>query len=579
MRKLSIIKEANAAFAGGDFKKAEVLYADAISKHPWMRKSLEFNLAMARKRIVKLNLNETKSEFKTFLVFGILTPPHTISLAQAIKFALLRHGWRADILTASPSSYEADFYFVLAPQVFEHLPPGEKRIVYQLEQTTSQKWMTQNYFDILQSSLAMLEYSIFNIESFLNKSLVYPHVFHLPVNASIRVPDIEVKKDIDVLFYGDNLSSGRRQFLLDSLGEKYRVKIVNNSFGEDAWKLILRSRLVLNLHYHDDAILETPRISECIELMVPIVSEMSIDQPHHTDYHGCVRYFKQGSVPEMLESIAALIECPPSVNQFMAAKAALDQSFDFFFDRMLLGIGILPKSTVNETNLTILPVQEVICLSMPETIQRRKHFLTKNQFNAYVFDGLRARPSWIGCGLSYKALALHGLRHNLNRLTVMEDDVELPFDIQSKLDIVHEYLNIIGGGWDLFSGLIAVLNNEVEISAVALYKNLYFITINKMTSMVFNIYSANMLKILSHWNPMLSNSEVNTIDKYIESFHDLRVIVALPFLVGHSNALNSSLWGFNNAQYDSLIKESEQLLKIKVNQFLVDTQSDIPLVQ
>lgn len=88
-----------------------------------------------------------------------------------------------------------------------------------------------------------------------------------------RIP-VDVHKDIDILFYGD--MNERRKRILDALMEKgLNVVILSNTFGNELDHFISRSKIVLNIHYHDVAIWE---ILRCIYLMhnnVAIVSEIN----------------------------------------------------------------------------------------------------------------------------------------------------------------------------------------------------------------------------------------------------------------------------------------------------------------
>jgi hypothetical protein len=63
---------------------------------------------------------------------------------------------------------------------------------------------------------------------------------------------------------------------------------------------------------------------------------------------------------------------------------------------------------------------------------------------------------------------------------------------------------------------------------------------------------------LAAWNPEHRDDQTNTIDKYLERQTSLRVVVALPFLVGHREDAFSTLWGFQNTQYSDMIAASER---------------------
>jgi RNase H-fold protein (predicted Holliday junction resolvase) len=90
-----------------------------------------------------------------------------------------------------------------------------------------------------------------------------------------------------------------------------------------------------------------------------------------------------------------------------------------------------------------------------------------------------------------------------------------------------------------------------------------------MVSMVCNIYSERGLSMLSMWDADNQDAQVNTIDRFLEQQTVLRVVVALPFLVGHRQELHSTLWGFANEQYNEMISESERMLTAMAQDFML----------
>jgi len=262
----------------------------------------------------------------------------------------------------------------------------------------------------------------------------------------------------------------------------------------------------------------------------------------------------------MLATTQRALEHPISVDQISASCSLSANRFAFMFDRFLLAMGFLPVSHIRKMQALIPQSVKLVALSLPETIDRRRVFESSRPKDCAIFDGVRRRPGWIGCGLSYMLLAQQALQQSKNHLMVMEDDVVLPEDFDDKLAIIQSYLDSRSGQWDVFSGVIASLHDEAEILSIETYCGMTFITINKMTSTVFNIYSQKAMQILVSWNPMNLDAAKNTIDRYLESQTDLKVVVTLPFFVGHREEVHSTLWGFKNVQYNEMIANSEQKL-------------------
>jgi hypothetical protein len=53
----------------------------------------------------------------------------------------------------------------------------------------------------------------------------------------------------------------------------------------------------------------------------------------------------------------------------------------------------------------------------------------------------------------------------------------------------------------------------------------------------------------------------------------MRVVVALPFLVEHRSSQSSTLWEFDNTQYDPMIENSQRLLLKMAVSWLMYEQS------
>jgi SAM-dependent methyltransferase len=492
--------------------------------------------------------------------WGVMATAHTLFIAHLIASRLRAHGWEADVMTSAPTGFPHDMYVVICPQMFKNLPPGEKRIAYQMEQSVSSRWFTPAYLETLESSLAVLEYALVNLEFMAGKGVAYPHVHYLPVGADAaymkHLPAAE--KVYDVLFYGDPNSSPRRRDMLDALRRHFDVRVCSEVFGLDMIEEICRARVVINLHYYENALLEMPRIQECLSLGVPVVSEAAQDQGEYPDLAGAVLFFEQGNQAAMIDTVRAALAHGVAPGAATEAATRGATRFAFMFDRFLVAMNFLSPGKIADDGLPLAADASRIALSMPETIARRRIFESNRPEHCAVFDGVRLRPGWVGCGLSYANLARHALKNGIERLTVLEDDALLPADFEDKMRTVHAYLDAKGEQWDVFAGVIASLHPEVKVLDVETFQGMRFVTIDKMISMVCNVYSRKALGILAAWNPEHRDDQTNTIDKYLERQTSLRVVVALPFLVGHREDAFSTLWGFQNTQYSDMIAASER---------------------
>lgn len=154
--------------------------------------------------------------------------------------------------------------------------PPPNFIVYQLEQTAVRKSkICLEYLQILERAKFIWDYSEENIRFFNHSSLITRLVEHVPIFYSpiLEKCSLKTEKDIDVLFFGSKCA--RRENIY-SLLEKTDLRVQfhwNSIWGNDRDQLISRSKIVLNLHYYDNAILETPRITYLLANRATVISE------------------------------------------------------------------------------------------------------------------------------------------------------------------------------------------------------------------------------------------------------------------------------------------------------------------
>ncbi|GAA5622928.1 hypothetical protein Brsp04_02820 [Brucella sp. NBRC 12952] len=504
------------------------------------------------------------------IVWGILCTPHTLFIARAVSERLTSHGIESEIVTGSLKSFDHDFYVVLCAQMFKRLPPANKRVIFQLEQSVSSRWFTSQYMNILKDSLGVIEYSLTNIDFLAKHGLRYPNIHYIPIGASLNeaVVGSAQPKKYDFLFYGDSLSSPRRRKFLERLQEKYSIRICNDLFGDELYTVIKESKIVINIHYYEGALLEMPRICECISLGVPVLSEGTSDQDEYPELQGAVKFFDEGSIEDMMACASEMLENLQMTYKAIETAVSVSAArFNFMMDRFLTAVGVVPANVILDRPIYIARKSNFFALSLPETIERRRIIAQTLPDGCELFDGIRHSLGWIGCGGSFNALSRYALANGVSRLIVIEDDVELPDNFNDILYEVTAYLDERKSDWDIFSGLMADVHSDAKILSVDHSGGRTYVTINKMTSTVFNIYNESALKLLSQWDPLNTDPVTNTIDRYLECRDDLQIVVAVPFIVGHKEEAASTLWGFENERYTPMIAEAQRKIEALVRKW------------
>lgn len=159
------------------------------------------------------------------------------------------------------------------------LPPGSAlppdSVVYNLEQIVEgAMWVTPKYLELLRRH-RVWDYSAQNCVALARMGVRDP--VHVPLG---HVPALEriapTTEDIDVLFYG--VYNERRLALLERLSRRdLKVARSNGVYGAERDALVARARIVLNVHFYEQARLEVPR---CFYLMANgrfVLSEASAD--------------------------------------------------------------------------------------------------------------------------------------------------------------------------------------------------------------------------------------------------------------------------------------------------------------
>jgi hypothetical protein len=463
-------------------------------------------------------------------------------------------------------------HIVLCPQMFPDLP--KDYYAFQMEQTVNPRWFDKSYYKRLKSARAVFDYSMTNLAFFEQKGFDWKKFYYLPITADLKgkdcAPAMTEGNDHDVVFYGDDNNPRRKRFL-EALKKHFNVKVINNQFGEALYSEIRKAKLIVNIHYYDNALLETTRIAEALSLGALVVSESSPDITDYPDFSDVVDFVPVDDVEAMVERVRFWLR----ENESRAQKKSLIQDLlrkspdmmEFYFLRFLLAEEAIDFKTFYARCARHVNLTDFVCLGLPEVQSRRRDFLKLGRGDIQYFSGLRHQKGWMGCALSYKFLMMSAKDLGFEQITVCEDDVEFPPDWDQKISFVRQYLAERVESWHIFNGLMAVIHKDIKVKKVFDFNAMMFVHVDRMMSMVFNIYSKKVFDVFAAWDQSDTESDSNTIDKFIERQPNLEVVTTRPFLVGHRPELASTLWGIGNKQYDPMIAKSGRDLSRKVDEF------------
>lgn len=307
----------------------------------------------------------------------ILTTKHCLYVAELIKTNLERIGVEGKI-EERISDNENSLYIVICPQMFARLP--KRYIAFQMEQTVSSRWLTRKYLRILNNAIAVWDYSLCNIAYWQeNNKIPIGKLFYMPINYNKSIKPVVDHQCYDVLFYGD-VHNERRKRYIEAIGKEFRVKVVNNIFGDELRRILAQTKVLVNIHYYENALLETTRIYEALSYgNCIIVSEESFDNESELELRNIVDFVPQNNVEIMMDRIRYWLNHEEEREDKVANnKALLDNvvtSFEFYFFRFFLAMGMISFETFyNLANGFIEIGDKAICLSLKESLSRRKSF-------------------------------------------------------------------------------------------------------------------------------------------------------------------------------------------------------------
>lgn len=270
----------------------------------------------------------------------IFTLPHTLYVAHLIYHALLDfEDIEVEISVGTKKrKYNDDIYFIICPQVFKKLPPSTKMVSIQLEQCVSD-WLDKSYLDKLKTSNYVYDYSKKNIEYLSIQEISAEKIGYFPISAILNYKQYLLKKyhynfngikRNDILFYG-NTDSPRRQKMLKVLGQHFKIRVEESLYGYEMLQAIDESRIVINIHYYESALLETTRIYECLSMGTCVVSETSADVNDypHLKQSEQIAFFNIDDHQDMLNKVEMMLTYTLS-KQDLLDTAILTESYDFF---------------------------------------------------------------------------------------------------------------------------------------------------------------------------------------------------------------------------------------------------------
>ncbi len=526
------------------------------------------NLQTNNKKNIERFNNKITEQFNNNKKIKILTSELISSIAINMKIIMNSLNIDVDIINdLTEEDKESDDYYIIIYNSFNKSFLPKFYIMYIVEQETSNNFKDNKYLNMINKSNILWNFNI-NIKT---KPEKYPFLnyYYLTCPYVYQYKEYNDNIQYDIFFYG--AYNERRNIILTEISKKYNIKIGFDIIGSERDDLIKKSKIILNLNYNDNVILETHIINEILNSNKIIISEL----PAKQDWYNVKLYKKSvifiDEIKDDLSNINLLYEQLDkylnNINEYnkqiklnTANNKIISTNSQFNFIKLLLSLNM---DINHKIDYHLIP-NTIYCLHLIETPFRIDAFNKQtNKPDVEIFPAVKYNPGWIGCALSYVNLIYNAKRCNLDKITICEDDCRFPDNFQTIYNNINYALNKINK-WDIFVGCIADLHENTIINNVYKYKDITFIEINKMTSMVFNIYNNSCFDTIINWDVNNLNKETNTIDRYIE-VANLKIITTYPYCFDCLN-VDSTLWGSNFYDlYNNMFETSLNIIKKKLD--------------
>jgi hypothetical protein len=217
--------------------------------------------------------NLSESKLKSINIF---TTKFGFYIAHSLKYLFEQKNIQVKIIyEINPN--DPTLHIILFSQKIHVFP--KNYIIYQLEQKDISKWVDSKYEASILFSKITWDYSQSNIDKFpdlIKQKMIYVPIPLVPIGLLNPIYNSNITPQNNILFFGsmNNIRRHKLNYLQKKLYPKYKIKIISNIYGDKLIKEILNSKIILNIHFYKDAILETARINEVLSCNRIVISEL-----------------------------------------------------------------------------------------------------------------------------------------------------------------------------------------------------------------------------------------------------------------------------------------------------------------
>ncbi len=230
-----------------------------------------------------------------------------IEIAKTVKNRLYDNGHICYIST--DMNDKSNYYICIgAHDIFWDIS-GYNYEVYQFEQIDSPHFKNEAYITILKNAKKVYDFSHIGA-MFLTKLLDRTDILQKNYISEVKWRKDATKK-YDVSFIGS--LNNRRNAIMDNIS----ICKWNNLSKKEFDGIVAKSKILINIHYYQNAALEVARIEELLSLNSFIISERSADNALDSMYEGLVVFT---DYTQLSTSIENYLSNPRKIYEFIAKR-------------------------------------------------------------------------------------------------------------------------------------------------------------------------------------------------------------------------------------------------------------------
>jgi len=491
------------------------------------------------------DIENNKVEFK--YKFIIYTQNVGLLIAESIGHMLKKLNYEYNIVleitiedVKQNRNNPNEIYIILFPHTLKNFPDVNKYIIYQLEQYKQSKWITNEYKKKIENSIFTWEYSFENYNNFepeYKKKLFY---FPVPI-LNISHENKKMKYKYDLIFVG--APNKRRTDIIRQLKKKYKVLFLTKTFNNELYDKMEEAKIILNLHYYKNAILETTRINEALFNNKLIISE----EPDEYDIFNKNTYDKNVIfIDEIKDDLSNIDELYKIIDYYLDDERyylkllgnnnfinkLFEYSFYFFYKSLKKNNLINKELNYNFKNIDsmlndkIKYIKNIILITSnynnkeDEEINNLNKIINKDYFDWYYFSNINNKISgWDVLNNDY---------YDKKQYKLNKNSINKYFKTQAlKIDLLNKYSHIIWIDHTFKINNNNFVNDVINIiekypnNNLFIIDNEYIINENKIKELdIDNNLKNNLLKQYTDYKPIINNRKIFNTKFFIYKNHE-----------------------------------------------------------